>query len=104
MAEEDSLILAWKQTGYGCGSFVFCEFPLGAVSVGACVEAERLGRAKLIQQDQLWGLLDWAVGVQGAPSHSMFISPQIPSVLALFPVPFGWTFSLWVHASKDVCA
>lgn len=31
--------------GYGCDSFVFCEFPLGAVSVGACVEAGRVGRA-----------------------------------------------------------
>lgn len=101
MAEEDSLILAWKQTGYGCDSFVFC-VSLGCCECWSLCGGRKGGKSQLLQQDQLWGLLCWAVGVQGAPSHSRFISPQIQSVLAVFSGPFGWTFSLWVIRDVSV--
>lgn len=100
MAEEDSLVLVWKQTGYGCDSFVFCEFPLGAASAGACVEVGRVGIcSSRISCGDCWG----GQCVQGAPSHSRFIPPHVQVCLLCSQSPLDGRFPCGSMPMAECC-
>lgn len=98
MAEEDSLILAWRQTGYGRDSFVFWELPLGVVHVGACVEAGSVGRARCSSR------ISCGIAGMGSGRAGSTFTQQVHFQVCLLcsQSPLDGPFSLWVHAIKDV--